>query len=83
MPQHKSAEKRIRQNARRRARNRHHRSRMRTLVKKIREATDRDEATRLLDETKAYLDRIAGKGIIHRNKAAHYKSKLEKKVSQL
>lgn len=83
MPQHKSAEKRIRQAARRRDQNRQHRSRMRTLIKKLRETPTRDEASRLLHEIKGYLDRLASKGIIHENKAAHYKSQLEKRVNGL
>ena len=56
---------------------------MRTLMRRLRETTNRDEAVRLLDETKAYLDRLASKGIIHRNKAAHYKSQLERRVNTL
>ncbi|QXD13994.1 30S ribosomal protein S20 [Rhodocaloribacter litoris] len=83
MPQHKSAIKRTRQNARRRARNRLHRSKMRTLIKKLRTLEDRAQAERLLNEVKAYLDRLASRGIIHKNKAANYKSKLEKKVHAL
>ncbi len=83
MPQHKSAEKRMRQSARRREQNRQHRSRMRTLIKKLRTSTASDEANKLLSEVKGYLDRLATKGIIHKNKAAHYKSKLEKHVKSL
>ncbi|HET6568753.1 MAG TPA: 30S ribosomal protein S20 [Rhodothermales bacterium] len=83
MPQHKSAEKRVRQNEKRRLRNRYHRSRMRTLVKKLRTTQDPEQAGTLLKEAKAYLDRLAAKGIIHKNKAANYKSELEKKVNGL
>jgi len=83
MPQHKSAAKRVRQTEKRRARNRHHRSRMRTLIKKLRATEDRQEAEALLNDTKAYLDRLATKGIIHKNKAAHYKSDLERHVNAL
>lgn len=83
MPQHKSAEKRARQNEKRRARNRSHRSHMRSMIKKLRSAEDKDEATQLLNEVKAYLDRLAAKNIIHKNKAANYKSELEKKVNAL
>ena len=83
MPQHKSAIKRARQNETRRARNRVHRSRMRTLVKRLRQAEDKEQAQTLLNDTKAYLDRLASKGIIHKNKAAHYKSKLEQHVQAL
>lgn len=83
MPQHKSAAKRVRQNAKRRAQNRMHRSRMRTMIKKLRQTTDQEQASTLLPQVKAYLDRLAAKGIIHKNKAANYKSELEKKVNAL
>jgi small subunit ribosomal protein S20 len=81
MPQHKSAEKRVRQNAKRREHNRYHRSRLRTMIKKLQATENKEEAVPLLNDVKAYLDRLATKGIIHKNKAAHYKSKLEKSVS--
>lgn len=80
MPQHKSAEKRVRQAAKRRTRNRVHRSRMRTMIKKLQSESDQGTAAELLNEVKAYLDRLATKGIIHPNKAANYKSALEKGV---
>ncbi|GIV58130.1 MAG: 30S ribosomal protein S20 [Bacteroidetes bacterium] len=83
MPQHKSAIKRVRQNEKRRARNRYHRARMRTLIKKLRASEDKSQAEMLLKEVKAYLDRLASRGLIHKNKAANYKSKLEKKVHAL
>jgi small subunit ribosomal protein S20 len=83
MPQHTSAAKRVRQNEKRRARNRTHRSRMRTMIKKLRQTTDKDQAQTLLTETKAYLDRLASKGIIHKNSAANYKSALEHHVNTL
>lgn len=83
MPQHKSAAKRVRQSAKRRERNRVHRSRMRTLIKKVQSETDKTRASELLGETKAYLDRLATKRIIHPNKAANYKSALQKQVNAL
>lgn len=83
MPQHKSAEKRVRQNAVRREQNRIHRSRMRTMIKNLRASENPAEARELLSEVKAYLDRLATKGIVHPNKAANYKSKLEQRVNAL
>ncbi|MCA0269150.1 MAG: 30S ribosomal protein S20 [Bacteroidetes bacterium] len=83
MPQHKSAEKRVRQTEKRRTRNRLHRSRMRTLLKKLVATTDKAEATDLLNTAKAYLDRLAAKGIIHKNKAANTKSALDRSVAAL
>ena len=83
MPQHKSAKKRVRQTEKRRARNRVQRSRMRTMIKKLQSTEDKSEAQALLSDAKAYLDRLASKGIIHKNKAANYKGKLSKRVNAL
>lgn len=83
MPQHKSAKKRVRQAEKRRARNRYQRSRMRTMIKKLQNTEDKAEAETLLNEVKAYLDRLASKGIIHKNKAANYKGKLTRRVNAL
>ena len=83
MPQHKSAAKRVRQNAKRRAHNRFQKSRLRTMIKQVRTADDKAQAETLLNETKAYLDRLATKGVLHQNKAAHYKSQLDKHVAGL
>lgn len=83
MPQHKSAIKRVRQNERRRLRNRLHKSRIRTMIKRLKSTTDREEAEARLRDVKAYLDRLSTKGVVHRNTAANYKSKLEKHVNEL
>jgi small subunit ribosomal protein S20 len=83
MPQHKSAIKRVRQNAKRRTQNRYLRSRMRTMIKSLHQAEDPEKARLLLQDVKAYLDRLATKGIIHKNKAANYKSQLERRVNTL
>ncbi len=83
MPQHKSAAKRVRQSETRRARNRVHRSKMRTMIKKLRASEDSAAASALLIDVKAYLDRMSARGIIHKNKAANYKSQLEKHVNTL
>jgi small subunit ribosomal protein S20 len=83
MPQHKSAEKRVRQNERRRQRNRYQLSRVRTLVKRVNASTDPEEAQKLLNETKSYLDKLARKGVVKPNKAANTKSRLEQYVKSL
>jgi small subunit ribosomal protein S20 len=80
MPQHKSAEKRVRQNERRRLRNRDHKSRMRTLIKKLQQA-EGDEARTFLNEVKGFLDRLATKRVISKNRAAHLKSRLERQAT--
>jgi len=78
MPQHKSAVKRVRQNEKHRARNRFHRSRMRSMLAHFKTTTNKEESEVLLREVKAYLDRMVHKRIIHKNKAANYKSALDK-----
>ncbi|MFK7844831.1 MAG: 30S ribosomal protein S20 [Rhodothermales bacterium] len=83
MPQHKSAEKRVRQSETRRLRNRNQRSKIRTLIKSLEDEKDKEKATALLSEAKASLDRLAGKNIIHKNNAANQKSALEKYVNSL
>ena len=83
MPQHKSAAKRVRQNEKRRLRNRYHRARVRTLIKDLRQTASRPEAEEKLNTIKAQLDRMATKRLIHPNTAAHTKSSLERYVQSL
>ncbi|PSQ78382.1 MAG: 30S ribosomal protein S20 [Bacteroidetes bacterium QS_7_67_15] len=83
MPQSASATKRVRQNEKRRARNRRQLGRVRTKMKTLRELEDADEASALLNEIKSELDRLVGKNVIHENKAANYKSELQQHVNSL
>ena len=73
----KSAEKRIRITARKRARNKARVSRLRGAVKKYRQ-TDSKKKSEALPRTHAEIDRALAKGVIHRNAAARYKSRLAK-----
>ena len=75
----KSAEKRIHQTARRRQRSRSVRSRLRTSIKEYRAAEEKDRA-KLLPETVSEIDRARKKGVLHRNAAARYKSRLAKRA---
>jgi len=83
MPQHKSAVKRVRQNERRRVRNVQKRTKLKTSIKKVKNAPNKETAVSELKQTITILDKMAGKGIIHKNKAANLKSKLTKSVNQL
>jgi small subunit ribosomal protein S20 len=83
MANHKSAEKRIRANKAKADRNRYQHKTTRTQVKKLLGATKKDEATALLKEVTAMLDKLAKKNIIHWKKAANQKSRLTKKVNAL
>jgi len=56
---------------------------MRTMIKSLQQAEDPEKARLLFQAIKAFLDRLAAKGIIHKNKAANYKSQLERRVNSL
>jgi len=79
MPNHKSAEKRVRQNERRRVINRSNRARLRTSIKNLRSALkggNANEVKTLLPQTVSEIDKAVQKGVLHRNAAARQKSRL-------
>lgn len=83
MANHKSAIKRIRQNAVRRARNIHFKSFLRSRVRKVRDAVNADQADSvndLLRKAVSAIDHVASKGIIHRNTASRRVGRLSKMV---
>ncbi len=85
MPNHKSAEKRVRQNEKRKVVNRNNRGRLRTSIRKLRTALaggDASEITQLLPATVSTIDKAVQKGVLHRNAAARYKSRLTARVNQ-
>ena len=80
----KSALKANRQNIKRRENNRQMRSKLRTALKAIRaslDAKDVEGAQSALSNTVSIVDKMATKGIIHRNTAGRYKSRLSSRVS--
>jgi small subunit ribosomal protein S20 len=83
---HKSALKRIKQTSVRTERNRAHRSRLRNQIRRFRAAIDsKDKATAqsLLSPTFALIDHSIHKGVLHRNTAARYKSRLSARLKSL
>ena len=84
MANHKSAEKRNRQNKIRNARNSHIRSTMRSFVKKLRTAIaegDMETANAVLEKAIPYIDKAATKGVIHKATASRKIGRLAKLVS--
>lgn len=81
----KSAEKRARQNRKKRSYNNSWKTRFRNTRNELDEAIEQgeDEETveELAREAKSIADKIASKGIIHENKAARWKSSVQKKVN--
>ena len=84
MPNHKSAEKRVRQSERRRVINRSNRSRLRTAVKELRSALDKGgkSAAELLPKTVSDIDKAVQKGVLHQNAAARHKARLTARANQ-
>ena len=86
MPNHKSAEKRVRQSEKRRVINRGHRSKVRTYIKKMRAALDSgksEEVQNVLPEVMSVIDKSVQKGVMHKNAAARYKSRLTVQANQV
>ena len=86
MPNHKSAKKRVRQTEKRRDVNRSNRSNLRTQIKKLRSALtagDKNLGQELLNPTVSSIDKAVNKGILHKNTAARYKSRLTGHVAKL
>ena len=78
-----SAKKRARQGVVRRTRNVGDRSMMRTCIKKVYyaiEAGDKSAAEEAYKVACPVIDRIAGKGLIHMNKAARHKSRMNNNI---
>jgi len=81
---HASALKAHRQSLKNRERNRQFRSRLRNALKSIRVAIDGKDlgaAKTALKETISLIDKMASKGIIHRNAAGRYKSRLTTRLA--
>ena len=82
----KSAKKRALQSEKRRKHNASRRSMVRTYMKKVLAAIasgDKENAQKAFDTAQPLLDRMATKGLIHKNKAARHKSRLNAKIKAL
>ncbi|MDR0529648.1 MAG: 30S ribosomal protein S20 [Zoogloeaceae bacterium] len=80
------ARKRARQSLKRRARNFSLRSTLRTAIKRARKAVaagDKTAAELVFRQSMSVIDSIAGKKIIHKNKAARHKSRLSARIKAL
>jgi small subunit ribosomal protein S20 len=87
---HASAVKAHRQSLVHRERNRKFRSQLRTTLKQIRayiddpkrDASAKAAAKQQLSQAISLIDKMAGKGVIHRNTASRYKSRLNARLSK-
>ncbi len=80
------AKKRARQAVKRRAHNMASRSMMRTAIKKVRAAlqgNDAEQARTAFNAAQATIDKLARKGLIHKNAAARYKSRINAQIKNI
>ncbi len=85
MASHESALKAHRQNVKRREHNRQLRTRLRSALRDIRAAIDTGDPKSVKDALRATIsmvDKMASKGLIHRNTAGRYKSRLSARVTK-
>lgn len=82
----KSAQKRARQAVQRRARNISLRTAARSAIKDVKKAIatgDKKAAAAALAKSQAVIDRVAGKGVLHKNAASRHKSRLASAIKAL
>lgn len=83
MAHHKSAKKRIKQDAIKKLRNRYYKKSARTSIMKLRGMTDKGEAQQFLPKVISMIDKLAKRNLWHKNKASNLKSSLMKQVAHL
>lgn len=83
MANHKATKKDVRQAAKRRERNKYYGKTTRNAIRDIKTVEAKAEAGKQLPEVISMIDKLAKRGVIHKNKAANLKSKLAKKVNTL
>jgi len=80
MANHNATRKDVRQSAKRRERNKYYGKTTRNAIRDLKAATGND-AAKQFPSVAAMIDKLAKRGIIHKNKAANLKSKLAKKAA--
>lgn len=83
MANHKATKKDVRQAAKRRERNKYYGKTTRNAIRDLKDIKVAGEAGEKLPAVLAMVDKLAKKGVIHKNKAANLKSKLAKRVNTL
>lgn len=83
MANHKATKKDVRQVAKRRARNQYYGKTTRNAIRDLKAIETKTEAGDKLVKVISMIDRLAKKGVIHKNKASNLKSKLAKRVNTI
>ena len=83
MANHKATKKDVRQSAKRRERNKYYGKTTRNAIRDIRVVEEKAAAGEKLPEVISMIDKLAKRGVIHKNKASNLKSKLARRVNTL
>ena len=83
MANHQATKKDVRKATKRRERNRYYGKTTRNAIRDLKVIKEQKEAGEKLPEIASMIDRLAKKGVIHKNKAANLKSKLARRVNHL
>ena len=83
MANHKATKKDVRQSAKRRERNRYYGKTTRNAIRDFRTLEDKAAVGEQMPDVISMIDKLAKRGVIHKNKASNLKSKLAKRVSKL
>lgn len=83
MANHQATKKDVRQAAKRRERNRYYGKTTRNAIRDIKEITEKAAFSEKLPDVTSMIDKLARRGVIHKNKAANLNSKLAKRANKL
>ncbi len=83
MAVHPSVAKRLKQSHKARLRNRSVKSNIKTLIRKVEESSDPEEAQKHFRQVISLLDKAAGQKVMHKNTVARTKTRLAKRIKEL
>ena len=83
MANHQATKKDVRQAAKRRDRNKYYGKTTRNAIRDLKAVTDKAAAGEQMPDVISMIDKLAKRGVIHKNKASNLKSKLTKRVKTL
>ncbi len=75
--------KRVRQSAKANTRNKHYKSLVKTVTKKVLNENNKEQATKNASSAFSTIDKVASKGVIHKNKAANQKARISKHLNNI
>ena len=75
--------KRVRQSHKANEYNNHYKSMIKTSIKKVLSSTTKEDGEPLKNQAFKVIDKVASKGVIHKNKAANQKSRITKHLNTL